>query len=127
MLKEDLEEYIRKAEIIRNAETYHHCIAIAVADSGKQVPQLLIAQAADTLLNMTGIKASFVVGLRQDGLVGVSARSLGQINVQIVMERLGGGGHFTNAAAQLQGTVTEVAGKLKQVLQELEKEEGLFE
>ncbi|WP_239615424.1 DHH family phosphoesterase [Cohnella mopanensis] len=127
MLKEDLEEYIRKAEIIRNAETYHHCIAIAVADSSKQLPQLLIAQAADTLLNMTGIKASFVVGLRQDGLVGVSARSLGQINVQIVMERLGGGGHFTNAAAQLQGPVTEVAAKLKQVLEEIDKEEGLFE
>jgi c-di-AMP phosphodiesterase-like protein len=126
MLKEDLEEYIRKAEIIRNAETYRECIAIAVADIGKQVPQLLIAQAADTLLNMTGMKASFVAGMRPDGLVGVSARSLGQINVQIVMERLGGGGHFTNAAAQVQGTVTEVATKLKQVLKDLEKEEGLF-
>jgi cyclic-di-AMP phosphodiesterase len=126
MLKEDLEEYIRKAEIIRNAETYRDCIGIAVADVGKQVPQLLIAQAADTLLNMTGIKASFVAGLRPDGLVGVSARSLGQINVQIVMERLGGGGHFTNAAAQVQGTVTEVAAKLKKVLKDLEEEEGLF-
>jgi len=127
MLKEDLEEYIRKAEIIRHAETFRDCIAIAVADSGKQVPQLLIAQAADTLLNMTGIKASFVVGMRPDGLVGISARSLGQINVQIVMERLGGGGHFTNAASQLQGTVSEVAAKLKQVLKDLEGEEGLFE
>jgi cyclic-di-AMP phosphodiesterase len=127
MLKEDLEEYIRKAEIIRNAETYRDFIAIAVADSGKQIPQLLIAQAADTLLNMTGIKASFVVGLRPDGHVGVSARSLGQINVQVVMERLGGGGHFTNAACQIQGTVAEVAAKLKQVLKDLEEEEGLFE
>lgn len=127
MLKEDLEEYIRKAEIIRHAEIYRDCIAIAVADFGKQFPQLLIAQAADTLLNMTGIKASFVVGLRPDGLVGVSARSLGHINVQIVMERLGGGGHFTNAAVQIQGTVTEVAAKLKQVLKDLEDEEGLFE
>ncbi|MFC5406686.1 DHH family phosphoesterase [Cohnella soli] len=127
MLKEDLEEYIRKAEIIRNAETYRDCIAIAVADAGKQVPQLLIAQSADTLLNMTGIKASFVIGMRPDGSVGVSARSLGHINVQVVMERLGGGGHFTNAAAQLQGTVGEVALKLKQVLNEIDKEEGLFE
>ncbi|BBI36775.1 DHH family phosphoesterase [Cohnella abietis] len=127
MLKEDLEEYIRKAEIIRNAETYRDCIAIAVAETGKQFPQLLIAQAADTLLNMTGIKASFVIGLRPDGTVGVSARSLGQINVQIVMERLGGGGHFTNAACQIQGTVADVAVKLKQVLKDLEEEEGLFE
>ncbi|MDB4866317.1 MAG: hypothetical protein JWR03_650 [Cohnella sp.] len=127
MLKEDLEEYVRKAEIIRHAEIYRDNIAIAVYDSVKQLPQLLIAQAADTLLNMTGIKASFVVGLRTDGLVGISARSLGQINVQIVMERLGGGGHFTNAAAQVQGTVPEVAVKLRKVLKKIEEEEGLFE
>jgi c-di-AMP phosphodiesterase-like protein len=127
MLKEDLEEYIRKAEIIRHAEIYRDNIAIAVNDSGKQLPQLLIAQAADTLLNMTGIKASFVVALRTDGLVGISARSLGQINVQIVMERLGGGGHFTNAATQVQGTVPEVAAKLRKVLKQIEEEEGLFE
>jgi cyclic-di-AMP phosphodiesterase len=127
MLKEDLEEYIKKAEIIRHAESFRECIAIAVADQSKQVPQLLIAQAADTLLNMTGIKASFVIGLRPDGHVGISARSLGQINVQIVMERLGGGGHLTNAAAQVQGTVAEVSARLKQVLKDLEDEEGLFE
>lgn len=126
MLKEDLEEYIRKAEIIRHAETYKECIAIAVADTGKPVTQLLIAQAADTLLNMTGMKASFVVGMRSDGQVGISARSLGNINVQIVMERLGGGGHFTNAAAQLSGSVAEVAAMLRKVLKELEAEEGLF-
>ncbi|WP_276356501.1 DHH family phosphoesterase [Cohnella caldifontis] len=127
MLKEDLEEYIRKAEIIRHAEIYREGVAIAVADSGKQIPQLLIAQAADTLLNMTGIKASFVVGLRPDGLVGISARSTGQINVQVIMERLGGGGHLTNAAAQMQGTVTEVAKKLKKILKEIEGEEGIPE
>lgn len=127
MLKEDLEEYLRKAEIIRHAEIYKDTIALAAAEQGKQVPQLLIAQAADTLLNMTGIRASFVIGQRSDGLIGISARSLGQVNVQIVMERLGGGGHFTNAAAQLQGTVTEVIQKLKQVIKELEEEEGLFE
>jgi cyclic-di-AMP phosphodiesterase len=127
MLKEDLDEYIRKAEIIRHAEVFRDNIAIAVYDSGKQLPQLLIAQAADTLLNMTGIKASFVIGLRTDGMVGISARSLGQINVQIVMERLGGGGHFTNAAAQMQGTVPEVAAKLKKILKKIDEEEGLFE
>lgn len=127
MLKEDLEEYVRKAEIIRHAEMFREHIAVAVYDSGKQVPQLLIAQAADTLLNMTGVKASFVVGLRTDGLVGISARSLGQLNVQIVMERMGGGGHFTNAAAQVQGTVSEAAAQLKQILTELEQRERLFE
>lgn len=127
MMKEDLEEYIRKAEIIRHAEIYREHMAIAAADPGKPISQLLIAQAADTLLNMTGIRASFVVGLRPDGLVGISARSLGQINVQVVMERLGGGGHLTNAAAQLQGTVPEVAKKLKKILKEIEGEEGFPE
>ena len=127
MMKEDLEEYVRKAEIIRHAEIYREYMAIAAADTGKQISQLLIAQAADTLLNMTGIRASFVVGLRPDGLVGISARSLGQINVQVVMERLGGGGHFTNAAAQLQGTVPEVVQKLKKLLKEIDGEEGFPE
>lgn len=127
MLKEDLEEYIKKAEIIRNAETYLDYIAIAVADPGKPVPQLLIAQSADTLLNMTGIKASFVIAQRPDGTIGVSARSLGQMNVQVVMERLGGGGHLTNAACQMQGTVHEVSARLKQVLNDINGEEGLFE
>jgi len=128
MLKEDLEEYIKKAEIIQHAEMYREHIAIAVADTGKPIPQLLIAQAADTLLNMTGIKASFVVGMRPDGQVGISARSLGQINVQVVMERLGGGGHLSNAACQMQGkTVQEVAATLKQVLKEFEGKEGILE
>ncbi|MFF2483559.1 DHH family phosphoesterase [Paenibacillus sp. NPDC058071] len=127
MLKEDLEEYVRKAEIIKHAGVYYDHIAIAVVEPGRKVPQLLIAQSADTLLNMTDIQASFVIGERQDGLIGISARSLGGMNVQVVMERMGGGGHLTNAAAQLEGTVAEVADKLKRVLEEIEAEEGLFE
>ncbi|RCW42974.1 DHH family phosphoesterase [Paenibacillus prosopidis] len=127
MLKEDLEEYVRKAEIIKHAEVLYEHVAIAVTESGRKYSQLLIAQSADTLLNMTDILASFVIGERADGLIGISARSLGHMNVQVVMERMGGGGHLTNAAAQLEGTVTEVAELLKQVLDEIESEEGLFE
>lgn len=127
MLKEDLEEYVRKAEIIKHAEVLYEHVAIAVTESGRKYSQLLIAQSADTLLNMTDILASFVIGERPDGLIGISARSLGHMNVQVVMERMGGGGHLTNAAAQLDGTVTEVAMLLKQVLDEIESEEGLFE
>ncbi|MBM7567915.1 c-di-AMP phosphodiesterase-like protein [Paenibacillus sacheonensis] len=127
MMKEDLAEYIKKAEMIKLAEIVYEHIAIAVTEQGRQYSQLLIAQTADTLLNMTDVLASFVIGERPDGLIGISARSLGHMNVQVVMERMGGGGHLTNAAAQLEGTVTEVAQRLKQVLQEIEKEEGLFE
>lgn len=127
MLKEDLQEYIIKAEIIKHAEVYYDHIAIAIAESSRHYSQLLIAQSADTLLNMTGIRASFVIGERPDGLIGISARSLGQMNVQIVMERIGGGGHLTNAAAQLETTVEEAADQLKAILAQIEKEEGLFE
>lgn len=127
MLKEDLAEYIKKAEMIKQAEILYDHVAIAVTEPGRQYSQLLIAQSADTLLNMTDVLASFVIAERQDGLIGVSARSLGHMNVQVVMERMGGGGHLTNAAAQAEGTVAEVAQRLKQVLQEIDKEEGLFE
>lgn len=127
MLQEDLDEYVSKAEIIKHAQVVYDHIAIAVAESGRKNPQLLIAQSADTLLNMTDILASFVISERPDGLIGVSARSLGGMNVQVVMERLGGGGHLTNAAAQLEGTAQEVAAKLHAVLEQIESEEGLFE
>jgi len=128
MLKEDLDNYVKKAEVIKHAEILYEHIAVAVTEPNRKYSQLLIAQAADTLVNMTDIMASFVVSERQDGLIGISARSHGQINVQLVMERLGGGGHLTNAATQLDGvTVQEAAVKLKQVLSEIDAEEGLFE
>jgi c-di-AMP phosphodiesterase-like protein len=125
MMQESLQEYIRKSEIIRNAEMFGDHIVIAASRSEEPVQQLLIAQAADTLLNMTGVQASFVAGKRPDGLVGISARSAGQINVQVIMEKLGGGGHLTNAAAQVQGSVTEAVQRLKSILKEIEKEEGM--
>ncbi|GKU77182.1 DHH family phosphoesterase [Paenibacillus sp. L3-i20] len=127
MLQEGLKEYVSKSEIIKHAHVLHDHVALAVAESGKKNSQLLIAQSADTLLNMTDIKASFVVSERPDGLIGISARSLGAMNVQVVMERMGGGGHLTNAASQLEGTVDEVADKLKAILKQMESEEGLFE
>lgn len=127
MLKEDLSEYISKADIIKNARVVMGGVAIAVTDEGRQFPQLLIAQAADTLLNMTDVNASFVIGSRPDGLTAISARSFGKINVQVVMERLGGGGHLTNAAVQLEISPREAEKKLMAVLEDIEKEEGLFE
>lgn len=107
LLKEDLEYFIQKAEVIKNAVVIFDHIALAVNEPGRKYSQLLIAQVADTLLTMTGIMASFVISERPDGLIGISARSLGQMNVQLVMERMGGGGHLTNAATQIEGTVAE--------------------
>jgi c-di-AMP phosphodiesterase-like protein len=127
LLKEDLDGYILKAEIVRNTEIWLEHIALATAEPNRKYSQLLIAQVADTLLNMTDIMASFVIAERPDGRIGISARSLGQMNVQVVMERLGGGGHLTNAATQLDGTIEEAKLKLKSVLQQMQEEEGLFQ
>lgn len=127
MLKEDLQEYISKAEIIKHARMVYDHIALVVTAPGMKIPQLLIAQTADTLLGMTNVLASFVVSERPDGLIGISARSLGRMNVQVVMEKLGGGGHLSNAAVQLEGTCKEAEARLLQVLAEIESKEGLFE
>lgn len=127
LLKEDLAAYIQKADILKHAIMMYDRIAIAVAPAGQKYSQLLIAQVADTLLNMTGVQASFVVSERNDGKIGISARSLGQMNVQLVMERLGGGGHLTNAAVQLEGSLQAAADQLKATLDEMKSEEELFE
>lgn len=127
ILKEDLEEYIAKADIIKHARMIYEHIAFAATEPGSKIPQLLIAQVADTLLNMTNVQASFVLSERPDGKIGISARSLGNMNVQVVMESLGGGGHLTNAAAQLDGTLAEAEVRLLDVLAEIDREEGLFE
>lgn len=126
-LKEDLHTFIQRAEMIRNAEILYNHIAICVTEPGKSYSQLMIARAADTLLNMTDIKASFVISEREDGLVGISARSMGDVNVQLIMERMGGGGHLSNAAVQLDCSLEEAEAQLKQTIEQYHEEEGLFE
>ncbi|MDP5276060.1 DHH family phosphoesterase [Chengkuizengella axinellae] len=126
MLKEDLHEYLQQIEIIKNAKIVYDHIAIAVAKPNHKNSQLIIAKVADTLLNMTDVMASLVISERPDGKVGLSARSLGEVNVQILMERMGGGGHFSNSGAQIEGSVEEVKERLEQVLSETIKEEGLL-
>ncbi|NBI29204.1 DHH family phosphoesterase [Chengkuizengella marina] len=126
MLKEDLQEYLQQIEIIKNAKIVYDHIAIAVGKPNHKNSQLIIAKVADTLLNMTDVMASLVISERPDGKVGLSARSLGEVNVQILMERMGGGGHFSNAGAQVEGNVEEVSERLEQVLSEVIKEEGLL-
>ncbi len=127
ILKEDLEEYLMKTEIIKHAEIIHEHIAMAVTEPGQKYQQLFIAQVADTLLNMTDIKASFVICERPDGFIGLSARSLGEMNVQVVMERMGGGGHLTNAAAQIEGELADAKARLVQILNEIENDGEMTE
>ncbi|GGL57665.1 DHH family phosphoesterase [Sporolactobacillus putidus] len=103
-LSDDLEQFNQRAELIRRAKIYRSNIAIVVGEEEKQYDQVLLAQTADTLLTLEGIRTSFVIGLRDDGQVGISARSLGDVNVQIIMESIGGGGHLNNAATQMKDT-----------------------
>ncbi|HLT55805.1 MAG TPA: DHH family phosphoesterase, partial [Bacillota bacterium] len=117
-MKEDLDLYIKRSKLIEKAQIYYNQIAIAKGDPGTSLSPVLIAQAADTLLTLTGIEASFVISEREDGRIGISARSLGKINVQIIMEELDGGGHLTNAATQIENiTIDEAEARLKAIIQ----------
>ena len=118
-LKEDLDIYIKRSKLIERAEIYRDSIAISKGKHQELYGSVLIAQAADTLLTMSGINASFVISERKDGKIGISARSLGDVNVQIIMEKMNGGGHLTNAATQIEDTTVEDAETLlKDILEE---------
>ncbi|WP_445506490.1 DHH family phosphoesterase [Niallia sp. 03190] len=108
-LKEDIDNYIKRAKLIQSVKFYKPGIAIAKAQNNEIYNGVLIAQTADTLLTMDGIIASFVISHRGDGFISISARSLGDINVQLIMESLEGGGHLTNAATQLSNTTIDKA------------------
>ncbi|WP_127849876.1 DHH family phosphoesterase [Lacticaseibacillus hulanensis] len=113
MLKENIDSYIQKNHLIESVEMIGDNMAVACGEEVKAYDPVIAAQAADTLLSLSGIDASFVVTKRRDGKVGISARSLGDINVQLIMERLGGGGHLSNAATQMAGvTVADAKGEL---------------
>ncbi|MFC4558461.1 DHH family phosphoesterase [Virgibacillus kekensis] len=118
-MKEDLDVYVKRSKLIERAKIYRDSIAISKGDHGVAYDGVLIAQAADTLLTMSGINASFVISERSDGRVGISARSLGEVNVQVIMEQMNGGGHLTNAATQIEDTtIDDAESLLKDIIQE---------
>lgn len=117
LLKEDIDTYLERARLIETVELAGNGIAIAKGNENSSYGSVLIAQTADILLTMAEVSASFVVAPRVDGKIGISARSLGELNVQVVMEQLGGGGHLTNAACQLEvDSVEEAVELLKSAL-----------
>ena len=99
VLKESVGSYIKRAKLIQHTSLYKEHIAIASLPENEEeyFDQVLIAQAADSLLSMSEVEASFAVARRDEHTVCISARSLGEVNVQIIMEALDGGGHLTNA------------------------------
>lgn len=119
LLKEDIDTYIERSKIVQTVEFFKPGIAIAHGAENASYSQVLLAQTADILLTMNNISASFVVGYRTDSIIGISARSLGDVNVQLIMERLSGGGHLTNAACQLENaTIDEAINMLKTAIEE---------
>jgi len=109
MFKNDMGDYKAKAEVVRSAEIIGESIAVAAWSSNLPNASTVAAQAADELLDVHGIQASFVMTEIDKGQVNFSARSLGEINVQLIMEELGGGGHLSMAGAQLKDATLESA------------------
>lgn len=114
LFSNDMDVYKYRNQIIDTAFTYNNC-AISIADIRTSNIRLVTSQAADELLNIDGVKASFVL-FEVDGQICISTRSFGEMNVQVVMEKFGGGGHRTMAAAQIDNSTTS------DVLEQLKKE-----
>ena len=122
-LRSDMVDYIKKAEALSGAEVFLNQYAIAVsASEGVDSPTVLGAQVANELLNIVGMKASFVL-THFNNKIYISARSIDDLNVQIVMERLGGGGHMTVAGAQLENcTMEQAKDMIRKTLQDMIEE-----
>lgn len=124
LFREDAVEYKTKADAVSQAEIYRGNYAISVCSSeGVMSPTVLGAQAANELLNIKGIKASFVMTEYQ-GKIFISARSIDEVNVQVIMERLGGGGHMNIAGAQMEDVSLEEAVRVMKHTLDTMIEEG---
>ena len=122
LFQNDLEGMIAKYDIIQNAKMVKAGIAVAKVDH--TVGRVTAAQAADELLNISGVDTSFVLFPDQEGRVILSARSMGDVNVQVVLEKLGGGGNAATAGAQVPNkTVDEVHQLLLQAIEEYLEDE----
>ncbi len=117
LFREDATEYKAKADAVSHAQIYRDVYAISVCKAqGVQSPTIVGAQAANELLNIKGIKASFILTDYQDRIF-ISARSIDEVNVQIIMERMGGGGHMNTAGVQLEGvTIDDAMNLIKETL-----------
>ena len=120
MFREDAQEYKARADAVSQAEIYRQYFAISVCMAEDlPSPTVIGAQAANELLNIRGIKASFVL-TDYNGKIYVSARSIDEVNVQIIMERMGGGGHLNTAACQMEGVgIAEAIGAVKRTLDDM--------
>ena len=116
-MKENPDSFLDRNHLISTVQFINDKMALCAGEDDQTYDPVTAAQAADMLLQMSGVDASFVITQRADGVVGISARSMGDYNVQLVMEKMGGGGHLANAATQIKGKkVSEVKQELIDLL-----------
>ncbi len=124
--QEDMSNVRFRAKAVSETEVFGGGVAITTFSQVRTDAQVMCAQIADSLLAIKGVKASFVVGENTEGKTVISARSLGDVNVQVVMEKFGGGGHLTTAAAQVDETIEETIAKIKEIM-EVKKDDSNIE
>lgn len=122
LFKDNFNTIKLKSNVISNAISYKNFICIGVFDQQIDESMLIAAQSADDLLSVLDIECSFVL-TRVNGQIHISGRSLGKVSVQLILEKLGGGGHYTSAGARLDCTMEEAISKLKFAIDEYLKEE----
>lgn len=123
LLQDDIVTYTAKSDAVKNAKIYFNNIAISTFENKSDYGKLIAAQAADELLNIKGIVASFII-LKNDEGLAISARSMGEVNVQLILEKLGGGGHLAIAGAQIPGENSLETGRdlLLEAIEKYKKE-----
>ena len=117
LFSDSMETYIARSQIVAHARIHGDC-AVAFCQEQGEIARIASSQAADELLTISGVNASFVLYVCGDE-INISARSLGVVNVQVIMEQLGGGGHQTMAAAQLEHETPE--GAVQRLVQAIEQ------
>ena len=125
LLRDDLKSYQARADAVRTAHIYRNCFAISTCPSENlDSPTVVGAQAANELLNIAGVKASFVL-TQYNNEIYISARAIDEINVQVMMEKMGGGGHMNIAGAQVKASPDEVERMLKDIVDQEYQEENI--
>ena len=123
LLKEDIDSFLQRTRLVSSLQMIKPKMAVLCGPDDKEIDPIVTAQAADTALDLENVEASFAITRRDKDTIGISARSMGDINVQVIMEKLGGGGHLSNAATQIKGiTVKDALAKLLEAVDTYEQE-----
>ncbi|WEV39801.1 DHH family phosphoesterase [Lactobacillus sp. ESL0684] len=123
LLKENLDSFLERNQLVSTLKMIKPQMAVLCGPDDKVIDPIVTAQAADTALDLENVEASFAITRRDKETIGISARSMGDINVQVIMEKLGGGGHLSNAATQIKDlTIEQALAKLTEAVDTYEKE-----